>query len=137
MVRELCAVLKTEGCVPDATAFANAVMNHELRCNTAISPGWALPHARGAGLSRLAFALGRAPKPLDWFGSGGDRVETVFLLAVPEADAAVYLNLISGLARFSGDSPRLARLRRAPDARTIMDILSEVPLRSPTPAANR
>jgi fructose PTS system EIIBC or EIIC component len=133
VIGEMCAALLREGCIHDEAAFRTAVLNRESRCNTAMAPGWAMPHVRGSELPRLCFALGRTAQPLDWFG-GVERVQTVFVLAVPDSQGMAYLNLISGLASLSGDTLRLERLHRAADSQAMFEVLSEVALR-PTPPA--
>ena len=89
-------------------------------------PGWAVPHARLAGIPRLSFALGRTAKPLAWFG--GQPVHTVFLFAVPETEAAAYLNLISGLAKLSQDRLRREHLADASDSPAMFEVLQGIPL---------
>ena len=123
---ELCSSLQCQGRINDLLPFYHAVLSHESLSSTAMSPGWALPHARITGIRRLSFALGRAAEPLAWFG--GQAVSWVFLFAVPESDGAAYLNLISALARFSQDRWRLERLADALDSQSMFDVLREVPL---------
>ncbi|MCX6916513.1 MAG: PTS sugar transporter subunit IIA [Verrucomicrobia bacterium] len=123
---ELCSLLQRLGRISDLLPFYHAVLSHESLSSTAISPGWAMPHARLAGISQLSFALGRTAEPLAWFG--GEPVSLVFLFAVPECDGGAYLNLIASLARLSQDRLRLARLADAPDSRSMFEVLQEIPL---------
>jgi mannitol/fructose-specific phosphotransferase system IIA component (Ntr-type) len=130
-IGELCATLSRTGRVKDQLAFYQAVLSHEALGTSAISPGWALPHARLRGLEQLSFALGHSPAPLNWPGAGAEPVHLVFLFAVPEAEGGAYLTLISGLAKLSQEPERVERLLRAPDAGTLFRLLQEVPLRQP------
>ena len=133
---ELCSVLQREGRIVNLQPFCQAVISRETLSSTAMPPGWALPHARLEGIPRLTLALGRTSEPLVWFG--GERVSMVFLFAVPEAQAASYLSLISGLARLSQDRLRLERLGEAPDNLGMFEVLQEIPLaRSPAAAVHR
>lgn len=126
LVADLCSTLRSQGLISDQETFYRAVLAHEKLSSTAMPPGWALPHARLAGIPRLAFVLGRTREPIAWFG--GERVTTIFLCAVPEAEAGAYLGLISGLARLSQDTARLRRLEEAPDSRAMFEVLREVSL---------
>lgn len=123
---ELCSALQRQGRINDLLPFYHAVLNHESLSSTAMSPGWALPHARSAGIARLSFTLGRTAEPLAWFG--GQAVNLIFLFAVPESDGTSYLSLVSALARLSQDRWRLERLADALDNQTMFDVLREVPL---------
>lgn len=132
---ELCSMLQRLGRISDLLPFYHAVLSHESLCSTAISPGWAMPHARLAAISQLSFALGRTAEPLAWFG--GERVSLVFLFAVPECDGGAYLNLIASLARLSQDRLRLERLADASDSRSMFEVLQETPLpRRPAAVVN-
>jgi mannitol/fructose-specific phosphotransferase system IIA component (Ntr-type) len=132
---ELCSVLQGQDRLCDLLPFYQAVISHESLSSTAISPGWALPHARSAGIPRLAFALGRTPEPVVWFG--GERVAMVFLFAVPESGGADYLSLISGLAKLSQDHPRCERPGGAPHGMAMFEGLRSLPLPNRRAAAVR
>lgn len=126
LTAELCLVLQQQGRLSNRSAFYDAVISRESMASTAMPPGWAIPHARLAEIPRLSFALGRTPAPVRWLG--GQPVSMVFLFAVPEAEAAAYLNLISALARLSQDDSRLGRLANAPDGPSMFEVLQEVSL---------
>jgi mannitol/fructose-specific phosphotransferase system IIA component (Ntr-type) len=123
---ELCSTLERQGRVSDLLPFYHGVISHEALSSTVISPGWALPHARVAGIPQLSFVLGRAAEPLTWFG--GEPVTMVFLFAVPESEAATYLKLLAALARLSGDHLRLERMADAHDSQTMFNVLREAHL---------
>jgi PTS system fructose-specific IIC component len=131
VIGELCSALEREGRITDPAAFRAAVVRNEQQRSTAISPGWALPHARIAGLAQLSFALGRSVTPLDWFGQTAERVQMVFLFAVPEAAAANYLTLVSGLAKLNQDPALLEKLFYAPDGAGMVAVLDQIKLRQP------
>jgi mannitol/fructose-specific phosphotransferase system IIA component (Ntr-type) len=139
VIGELCAALHCGGRVKEPFPLFNAAISHESVSSTATSPGWALPHARLKGLAQLSFAVGRSAAPLVWFGDSETRVQLVFLFAVPEADCASYLTLISGLAKLSQNMTLAESLLQAPDSRAIFEILDQVPLPKPrpTPAGSR
>jgi nitrogen PTS system EIIA component len=128
---ELCLILQREGRLKDSLPFYNTVMNQEFLGSTAISPGWALPHARLKGLSQLSFALGRSDPPLDWLGRENQQVWLVFLFVIPETQATTFLALSSGLARLGQDPAGLESLRQAQDSETLFKVLGKIRLRQP------
>lgn len=131
-VGELCSRLRRDGRVDDSRTLYEAVIRRELLASTACAPGWALPHARLAGLPSFSFALGRSPQPLAWFGATHP-VRLVFLFAVPEAAAPTYLALVAALARLSQDSARVRQLLEAPNRESLLQLLNTVELRAPRP----
>ena len=134
-IEELCLLLERDGRLPDRAAFFDAVMVREKLSSTAISPGWALPHARLKGLPQLSFILARSPRPLVWSSEARFPVHTVILFAAPDSEAKMYLNLISAIAKLSQNAALVAQLRQAPDANTMFSVLQQVSLRQPRPSA--
>ncbi len=134
VVAELSAALQREERIPDARTVCSAVNRRESLGNTSCAPGWALPHARITGLPTLSLAVGRAAEPLNWFGST-QPVRLIFLSVVPDSAAAMYLAVVSGLARLSRDPVRAELLLRAPDRESLLSILAQVELRAPRSAA--
>jgi mannitol/fructose-specific phosphotransferase system IIA component (Ntr-type) len=129
VIKELSQLLQQEGCVPELLPFYNEALNREFLVNTATETGFAFPHARLSGVSRMSFALGRSRRPLVWGAKGSVPVHFVFLVAVPATDAASYLQLLSGLLRLGANQESLLRLREAQDARGILRVLQQMKLR--------
>jgi mannitol/fructose-specific phosphotransferase system IIA component (Ntr-type) len=130
IISELSQVLQREGCVSDVLPFYQTALNHELLTNSAQESGLALPHARLSGVKQLQFAFGRATEPVVWGPKGSWPVQLVFLLAVPATDAACYLHLLASLARLGQQPDRLAALRSAKDAQTVLAVLEQISIRS-------
>ena len=59
----------------------------------------AFPYARGQGIHRFSLALGLSKEGVHW--RDGSQVHAVFLIAVPSAEAQLYLTMVSALARQS------------------------------------
>ena len=134
-VAELCSVMHREGRVEELLPFYNEVISRENLSSTATQPGWAMPHARSQHVKQLCFAVGLTSEPLDWFGNTGEPVSAVFLFAVPDTQAAAYLQLVSALARFSRDPLRVERLVQAADREAMFELFQQVSLRPPRAAA--
>lgn len=132
-LQELSVVLQRAGKIPDLLRFYHAALNRELLVGTDMEPGMAFPHARLAELTEVTFAFGRSATPLAWGNGGVHSVRLVFLSAVPATDSVRYLNLISGLARLSRQPDLVDRIQTAADAPAILQIFSEIPLRSLPP----
>jgi mannitol/fructose-specific phosphotransferase system IIA component (Ntr-type) len=125
-IGELCAALCQQKRVKEPFPFFNAAISHEMLASTATPDGWALPHARLLGIPQLSFALGRTTAPMDWFGGPANRVQLVFLFAVPENDGADYLGLISALAKLSQRKRDAGKLLQASDSNTIFELLQQI-----------
>ena len=128
VIHELCLALQREGCVSDWLPFYHEALNREFLLSTDMEAGMAFPHARLAGLRELAFAFGRSDASFAWGPGMTHPVRMVFLLAVPAA-AENYLPLVSGLARLSGNSVLLERIRCATSSEDILAVFREIELR--------
>jgi mannitol/fructose-specific phosphotransferase system IIA component (Ntr-type) len=129
VIKELSQLLQQEGCVPEVLPFYNEALNREFLVNTATQSGFAFPHARLSGITRMFFALGHSAQPLCWGAKGSVPVSFVFLVAVPATDAAAYLQLLGGLVRLGSALPQLEQLRAAADARQLYQVIQQVKLR--------
>ena len=131
---ELCSTLQRQGRVSDLLPFYHAVISHEALSSTFNSPGWALPHARIAGIPQLSFRAraDRRAAGLVWRANWSS---WSFLLAVPESEAAVYLGLISGLAKAAPGPRAPGTPGDAPDSEAMFEVLQEIPLPKRRPAA--
>jgi len=128
VIQELSVVLQHEGRLTDLLPFYHSALNREYLCSTVVEPGWAMPHARVKGLDKPCFVLGRCTPAMTWMRSGRQTVSLVFLFAIPETDARVYMNLIYGLARLSKAPHLIEQLRKASDSFAVFNVLQHVKL---------
>lgn len=129
IISELSQVLQRAGAVPDVLPFYHAAVNRELLTSSALGCGLAIPHARLSGIKQLQFALGRTAQAVLWGAKGPERVDLVFLLAVPATDAVGYLHLLASLARLGQSAADLNALRAAPDGPAMLAVLERAKYR--------
>jgi len=93
--------------ISNADSLVASAMNREAVLSTAMD-GVAFPHVRGVEGGGLTLAMGVSRKGVDW---AGEKVNIVFLSAIPVAVSAFYLRLMAGLAQsFSKKENRDAAL---------------------------
>lgn len=126
IIEELSHKLHAFEIIGDRLSFYHAVLNHDVLTNSALATGISIPHARGAQVRRLAFAVGRTSAPVVWGIKGSRLVDHVFLIAVPATDALEYLALLSNIANFGRRPELLAKLRSAGDAGSIFELLKDI-----------
>jgi mannitol/fructose-specific phosphotransferase system IIA component (Ntr-type) len=116
IIAELTQVLHQHGCVRESLPFYHAALNQEFLSNPASGRGIAFPHARSASIKFLRFALGRAPAPVQWRTQDHQPIQLIFLIAIPATEATLYLQVLSRVAKLSGERESLAELMAAADA---------------------
>jgi mannitol/fructose-specific phosphotransferase system IIA component (Ntr-type) len=95
----LANLMSEAGYVEAAAPVVEAALAREAVATTAVGSGLAFPHARGVGGGTLTLALGTKPKGIDFGAPDGFRTKLVFLMVVPPAAGAVYLHVLSSIAR--------------------------------------
>ncbi len=106
-------------------AIFDTLCGRERLGSTGLGHGVAIPHARSARALNPAGAFLRLHEPIDFGSPDGEPVDLVFALVVPEHFAQQHLLLLSELAEMFGDETFRARLRAAPDAGALYELLSD------------
>lgn len=101
--------------VKNSDSLISAAMDRENVMSTAMGEGLAFPHVRGVEGGALTLAMGISKAGIDW--DGENKVNIVFLSAIPVAVSAFYLRLVSGLVQaFDKDANRKAVLEASDSA---------------------
>jgi len=94
-IAALAQAMETHKFIENADSLVTAAMERESVLSTAMGNGLAFPHVRGVEGGGLTFAMGVSKKGIDW--DGENKVNLVFLSAIPVAVSAFYLRLMSGI----------------------------------------
>ena len=92
----LCQPLSAAG---DPSVLLEALLKRELLGSTAVGGGFAIPHAKVAGLPGLMAAFGRAPAGVDFGALDRLPVQLFFLLLAPEGSAGAHLKALARISR--------------------------------------
>lgn len=104
-----------------------ALMNRERLGSTGLGQGVALPHGRVAGLERSVAAFVRLEEAVEYDAIDQKPVDLFFAILVPEQCGDEHLSILSELARLFSDAELCQRLRAAPDADAIYELLTAGP----------
>ena len=99
-LQEIAKICTKHKFVEDEEVFAETVLNREAMSSTAVGSGIAFPHARGIKACGLTLAVALSKDGID-FG-GDEKVNLIFMSAVPLQTSIFYLELVSKLARYYG-----------------------------------
>ena len=116
--------LQSAGRVEESLKFFQAALQRDYLSSSAIEGGVAFPHARGQGIHRFSLALGLSKEGVHW--RDGSQVHAVFLIAVPSAEAQLYLTIVSALARQSRLGGWLTALMACNQPEELLGLLSQV-----------
>lgn len=109
----------------EARGVSEGLAARERDGSTGFGGGVAIPHARVAGLPRIAVAIARLAQPID-FGSVDDApVDVVVAMFSPPQAGGLHLKALARVARRLRDRALVAKLRGAGSPDAIYALLSD------------
>lgn len=99
-ITEIASKTAETGFVENRENFIEALLQREAMASTAVGSGIAFPHARGIRACGMTLAVGISKNGID-FGDG-EKVNLIFLSAVPTQTSMFYMELVSKIARYFG-----------------------------------
>jgi mannitol/fructose-specific phosphotransferase system IIA component (Ntr-type)/CBS domain-containing protein len=124
-IRELLALIESEGLSLDYETILESVRVRERLENTSYGRGFAFPHARTDAVSEMYILIGVSKTGLDDTGLDGHRVHVVCLLLTPSSIAKLYLQTLSGLACFARTERALDRILSAQSQADLIKLVAE------------
>ena len=109
-----------------APAIQAALQAREQLGSTGLGRGFALPHARLAGLPRVFAMVVRLARPIPFEAIDDKPVDLVVLLLTPESAASQHLATLAMLSRPFRDEGFVQQVRKAPDAAALHKVLAGV-----------
>jgi len=110
--------------IANADSLVSAAMERESVLSTAMGNGLAFPHVRGVEGGGLTLAMGVSKKGIDW--DGENKVNLVFLSAIPVAVSAFYLRLMAGISQAFSKAANVKSVVEAKDAAAMWKALCKV-----------
>jgi len=124
-VRELLNLLRDEGVTLDWEAVLESIREREEIEDTSYGRGFAFPHARTDAVNELYILLGVSQKGLSCRTYDDVPVHVVCLLLTPSTIAKLYLQTLSGFARFGRQEGILDRILAIDNKRDLIKLVSD------------
>jgi len=121
-IRALAETFRGSEEILDFPKFVEDVLSREKLQTTGVGEGIGLPHARTDSVRSLIVAAGVAKFPLEFEALDQEPVRLIFLMGVPDDDAAQYIKLLAYLAKTVCKAEMRDKLLGAPDAASLIDI---------------
>ena len=107
-ITRLAKAMEEHKFIKNSDSLVSAALERESVLSTAMEGGLAFPHVRGVEGGALTMAIGVSAEGIDW---DGEKVNLVFLSAIPVAVSAFYLRLMSGISQaFQKETSRKAAI---------------------------
>lgn len=121
--RQLALRLIKQGRITDLDGFLADVRKRDEQMPTGIEGGIGIPHARSAFVTEPTLAFGRSSTGVDFAAADGP-AHLIFLIAAPEAGGSEHMVILAALARRLVHASFREALAAAPDAQTVVDIVT-------------
>lgn len=122
--RSLAELLVKQGRITDLDGFLTDVAAREQQMPTGIEGGIGIPHARSGFVTEPTLAFGRSAAGVD-FGAADGPAHLIFLIAAPEGGGAEHMTILAALARRLVHASFREALTAAPDAQTVVDVVTK------------
>jgi len=122
-IAELSLTMEKHGFISSAQNLTAAALEREGVLSTAMEGGIAFPHVRGVEGGGLTMALGISRDGIDW---GGEKVNLIFLSAIPVAVSAFYLRLMAGISQTFVKDANVKAVLAAADSAALWKALQKV-----------
>ena len=107
----------------EVASIADAVLAREQLGSTGLGKGFALPHARVAGLDRRFGMFVRLARPIDFQAIDERPVDLVFLLLIPLDAESEHIAALAAISRRMRDNAMLERARKTEDAKALYRLI--------------
>lgn len=120
-IHQLVGLMAKGGNVLDESAYERAVLAREADFSTGMDGGIAIPHAKTSAVSAPGLAAMTVPAGVDFNSTDGRPATLLFLIAAPDGEADVHLQVLSRLAMLLTDQDFCAQLRAAKTVQQFRD----------------
>ncbi len=119
------------GKINDREAYRQEVYRREEESTTGIGEGIAIPHGKGAFVDRPGLAAMVVKDGVDFDSLDGEPVNLIFLIAAPNTEDNVHLDVLSKLSMLLMDENFSANLKNASTVEEFLKIVDEADAEKP------
>lgn len=119
------ALIDKSGAIGDIYKYTDAVLAREKEGSTGIGEGVAIPHAKTDAVKRPALAAMVLPDGVDYESLDGEPAKLLFLIAAPNTEDNVHLDVLSCLSVLLMDDDFRAKLMKAKTADAFLDAIDQ------------
>ena len=104
-------LMEATGCLADKEAYKKCVLAREEQGTTGIGEGVAIPHGKTEAVLRAGLAAMVLPEGVDYDSLDGQPAKLIFLIAAPNTEYNVHLDVLSRLSTLLMDEDLLKQFQ--------------------------
>ena len=124
-IRQMVDLMCKRGNIADPDAYLQGVFAREEEGTTGIGEGIAIPHCKSDAVSAPGLAAMVVPQGVEYDALDGEPVHIIFLIAAPNTEDNIHLDVLSKLSVMLMDEEFTESLRNASSVDEFMDIIDK------------
>ena len=122
-IEKMVDLMVKRGNISDKETYLKGVLAREEESTTGIGEGIAIPHCKSDAVSAPGLAAMVLPNGVDYDALDGAPVDIIFLIAAPNTEDNVHLDVLSRLSMLLMDETFVANLRKAKTAEEFLSVI--------------
>ena len=124
-IKQAVALIAKSGAISDLSVYEAGVFRREEESTTGIGEGIAIPHCKSDVVKKPALAAMVIPDGVDYASMDGEPVNLLFLIAAPNSEDNVHLDVLARLSEMLMDFEFTNKLMAAKDSSEFLQIIDE------------
>lgn len=134
-IRQAVVLMEQAGKLNDTELYFQAVLAREEEGSTGIGDGVAIPHSKTQAVREAGLVLMRFAEGVEFDALDGEKVELLFLIAVPDSTSDMHLEILSQLSMLLMNAAFVENLKKVQtpqEALELIDRIQNIPLSNPS-----
>lgn len=124
-IDEMVNQLVEKAIIDDADVFKEGIMEREAQTSTGLGDGIAMPHSKNSVVNQPAVLFAKSKTGVDFEALDNKPVHLFFMIAVPEGENDLHLQVLAKLARSLVDAIFIANLKKAKSPERILELFNQ------------
>lgn len=125
VIKQAVKIISTSGAIEDVEVYEKGVFAREEESTTGIGEGIAIPHCKNAVVKKPALAALVIPEGVDYAALDGEPVNLLFLIAAPNSEDNVHLEVLARLSEMLMNDEFKNKLLAAKSKKAFLKVIDE------------
>ena len=125
VIKQAVALISKSGAIQDVAVYEKGVFAREQESTTGIGEGIAIPHCKNDVVSKPALAAMVIPEGVDYASLDGEPVHLLFLIAAPNSEDNVHLEVLARLSEMLMDEDFKNALLAAKSVKEFLKVIDK------------
>ena len=125
VIKQAVKLISASGAIKDVAVYEKGVFKREEESTTGIGEGIAIPHCKSDVVAKPALAAMVIPEGVDYASLDGEKVQLLFLIAAPNSEDNVHLEVLARLSEMLMNEDFKNNLIAAKSKKAFLKVIDE------------